>query len=361
MELRVGGGGMEGFLLTVIILVTVHAGLLRRGPARRVHPRGYLLPLLPVHHQRDRVFCPGHAAQSLGNAPASARGHPRRPEPLRAYHTVANVDVVRVQVVRDVGVAARPGLEGLELRLRLRHVRVEIVEVAEGAGGSSVARVGVRGVEALVVLDVDEDVVFAGGFEKGKVVGEELSRGLRDQHVVAPFDGVEGDGEVGGVGGEDGDGAALREVIDGLFVGIGVGGGVGGIGGETDVEVVVDLGDVFLEVVADGGEFGPRDPDHAQSADFASSAQVEECQAYYADFFVGGGGAATDEASGVLAGADHEDGEGGHNGDRRSERSSIHRLTCLRSEWCELGTQRLVLSCEDCVLVGSFVVGCWKE
>ena len=42
----------------------------------------------------------------------------------------ADVDVVGVQVVGYVAVDAGPGGEGGELRFRLRHVTVEVVEVA---------------------------------------------------------------------------------------------------------------------------------------------------------------------------------------------------------------------------------------
>lgn len=55
------------------------------------------------------------------------------------------------------------------------------------------------------------------------------------------MDGVEGDGVVGGVGGEGCDCVAGGECVDGGFVGIGVTGRcVGREGGEVHVEVVVD-------------------------------------------------------------------------------------------------------------------------
>lgn len=86
--------------------------------------------------------------------------------------------MVRVQVIRDIGVAAGPRLERLQLALRLAHVAVEVVEVAEGGGFG--AGVGVGWVEALVVLDEDEDVVFAGCVDEGEVVCEALGGWLGD-------------------------------------------------------------------------------------------------------------------------------------------------------------------------------------
>ena len=92
--------------------------------------------------------------------------------------------------------------------------------------------VGVSGVEAFVVLDVDEDVVLAGECEEFEVVREEFGGGLGDEDVVFVFDGVFGDGVVRCVGGEDCDGAAWRQGVDGGFVGVWVGSGVVGEGGE---------------------------------------------------------------------------------------------------------------------------------
>lgn len=116
--------------------------------------------------------------------------------------------MVRVEVVGDVAFRARPRFERLELGLGLAHVAVEVVEVAErfrsGAG------VGVGGVEALMVLNVDEDVVSAGVAEEMLVLGEELDGWFGDEDVDASFDCVESYGVVGRVWGEDCDGVTGR-------------------------------------------------------------------------------------------------------------------------------------------------------
>lgn len=57
-----------------------------------------------------------------------------------------------------------------------------------------------------MVLDEDEDTVLAGFFEEREVVGKELGCGFGDQDVDLALDGVEGDGKMGWVGGEDCDG-----------------------------------------------------------------------------------------------------------------------------------------------------------
>ena len=105
-------------------------------------------------------------------------------------------------------------------------------------------------VEALVVLDVDNDIVFAGFGEKIKVIAEELGRGLGDQNVDFALNGVQGNGVVGWVGSKDSDCGACGEGVDSGFVGFWVGGVIGGKGGEGDVEVVVDFGDVLLKMRA---------------------------------------------------------------------------------------------------------------
>lgn len=96
------------------------------------------------------------------------------------------------------------------------------------------------------MLNVDEDAVFAAGFQELKVVGEELGGRFCDQDVVAAFDGVHGDRKVCCIRGEDRDGAALGKRINSGFVGIGIGLIVGREGKEARVEVVVYLRNVLL-------------------------------------------------------------------------------------------------------------------
>lgn len=206
--------------------------------------------MLPVHEQRDCVLCLGDTAELDGCSCGGARSHANGGIVV-ANHGVADINMMAVEVVGDITLLAGPGLEGLELELGLAHVGVEVVEVAEGFG--LCAGIGVGGVEALMVLDEDEDVVFARGLDERDVFGEGLDGGLGDEDVDAALDGVDCDGKVGWVGGEDGDCGAFGEGVNGGFVGVGVGGIVGGERGEGSVEVVVDLGDVFVEVVALSG------------------------------------------------------------------------------------------------------------
>lgn len=214
----------------------MHARPLRRRPRRRIHARGPLrrvIPLGPVHQQGDRVFGLRRAAQVHGGARARARGHLHGHVSLGRDHGFADVDVVAVQVVRDVGVDARPGLERLELALGLAHVRVEVVEVAEVLGFVAGVRVG--WVEALVVLDVHKDAVLRGGVDELLVVGEGLNGGLRDHYVDLAGDGIEGNGVVGCVWCEDGDCVSWAQCIDCRLVRFGIASVVRGEGIEARV------------------------------------------------------------------------------------------------------------------------------
>lgn len=133
-----------------------------------------------------------------------------------------DIDVMRVEVVRDVAFLARPCLEGLELApeyenlvsyqpapekaeflLRLAHIRVEVVEVSQFCGPE--ARIRVSRVEPLVVLHVDEDIVLACSLEQLLVVFQELDRWFRDEDVVPFLYRVQSNRVVRGVRGKDSD------------------------------------------------------------------------------------------------------------------------------------------------------------
>lgn len=82
------------------------------------------------------------------------------------------------------------------------------------------------------------------------MVFQALGCGLGDHYVDAALDGIQCDGEVGGIGGEDCDCGALGQGVDGCLVGIWVCLVVCWEGGEGCVEAVVDLADVAVQVVA---------------------------------------------------------------------------------------------------------------
>lgn len=233
------------------VLITMHPGLLRRRPTRgidRRRPRTRVALLHPMHQQANRVLRRRITPQPRRNPLRRRRADLHGREPLLLHHGLADIDMVRVQVVRDIRVHARPRLERLELRLRLTHVTVEVIEVPQTMRLE--ARIRVRRVIALVVLDVDEDAVLGSGFQQREMVRERLDSRLRDQHVDLAFDGVQGDRVVRCVGREDRDCVARGQGIDCRLVRLGVFFVVGGVARESCVETVVELGDVLVEMCA---------------------------------------------------------------------------------------------------------------
>lgn len=153
------------------VLVRMYTRLLRRGPTSRINRRSNLSRIVllpPFDQQRNGILGLRHTAQCLGGTFRRRSRHLGRV--IIRDHALADIDMVRVQIIRDIAVLACPRLEGLELELRLAHIAVEVVEVAERAG--LVASVRVRRVEALVVFDEDEDAMFAGFFDESQVVLE---------------------------------------------------------------------------------------------------------------------------------------------------------------------------------------------
>ena len=80
-------------------------------------------------------------------------------------------------------------------------------------------------------------------------MSEGLDSGFRDQDVDLAFYGIQSDGVVCCVWSEDCDGVAGREGVDGGFVGVGVDFVVCGEGGEGCVEAIVELCDVFVQML----------------------------------------------------------------------------------------------------------------
>jgi hypothetical protein len=168
------------------------------------------------------------------------------------------------------------------------------------------------------MLDEDKDTGLLGGFDELLVVFEGLGGGLGDEHVDFALNGVEGNGVVSGVWGEDCDGIAGGEGVNGGLVSIWVTSVVRRERLKRRVEPIVGVGDVLLQMLplklsarglypvspgclTNRREFVSRDADHAQFANLATSAQVEHCQANNTDFLVGAGSLAINEAGGILS------------------------------------------------------------
>lgn len=186
----------------VEVLVGVHTSLLWRCPSCRVYtscPLTCVILLHPIREESDGVLGRRIAAQVRRDAPGSA-GHDAYWLPL-GDHALVDVDVVRVQVVRDVTVLARPGLESLQLALRLAHVAVEVVEIAQLLRTEPSVRIG--RVISLVVLDVYENTVLLRRLEEFLVMLHRFYRWLGYEDMYAALNSVKSDRVVRSIGGKD--------------------------------------------------------------------------------------------------------------------------------------------------------------
>lgn len=86
--------------------------------------------------------------------------------------------MMRVQIIRNIRIDARPSLERLKLRFRLAHITIKVIEISQILRFVSSVRVG--RVVAFVMLDVDEDAVLFSGFEKELVMLEGFDGGFGD-------------------------------------------------------------------------------------------------------------------------------------------------------------------------------------
>ena len=133
--------------------------LLRRRPTSRINTRRNLsriVLLSPLNEQSNRILGLRHTSQFHSCSLRCRSRHLNRD--IVGRHALADINMVRVQIIGDITVLPGPRLERLELRLRLAHITVEVIEVAKRSCFR--ARVRVCGIEALVVFHEDEYPMF---------------------------------------------------------------------------------------------------------------------------------------------------------------------------------------------------------
>ena len=118
----------------------------------------FVIDILPLDGQRDGIFrvhaLPlGHARRARGRHPNGSRDPGKRP--------LAPIDVVGVEVIRNIRRLARPGLEGFQLVLWLTHVRIHVLEIAKTTP-DSITGIRIKWIEAFVNLDADQNSLFGG-------------------------------------------------------------------------------------------------------------------------------------------------------------------------------------------------------
>ena len=66
--------------------------------------------------------------------------------------------MMTIQIITDIAVLPRPGFERLKLKLRLAHIRIEVVKVAKIL--RLVSSIRVRRVKPLMMFHEDQDALF---------------------------------------------------------------------------------------------------------------------------------------------------------------------------------------------------------
>mmetsp|Transcript_94033 Transcript_94033/g.271813 ORF Transcript_94033/g.271813 Transcript_94033/m.271813 type:complete len:529 (-) Transcript_94033:5-1591(-) len=294
------------------LLTHVEPTLLRVNVGLRCHPAtrvdavadGAILEVLPIHDDGDGVLGLDAVEPPVGDPRARVCSNSHRAS-LAVHAPLVVVNVVRVQVVGDIGAAARPRLEGFQLLLRLRHVRPIVREGAELA--DAIPRVEVDGVEALVELGHAEHVFPPRGLDKLQVLLQLLHRRLRDHYMHAPLDASHGYFVVCVIRGEDDGQVAGPEGRRRFLVGVSLHHAIPRKGVDhRRVDAFVRLSEHPLHVRAESGQLLPVRAAHAEAADLTPCPEVQADQRQHACALVRLRRAAIDEACDVLAGADHE-------------------------------------------------------
>ena len=100
-----------------------------------------------------------------------------------------------------------------------------------------------------MVLDKDIDAFCGGAGDEFLMMRQELDGGLGEEDVNTALEGVEGDGVVRLIWGEDGDAIARFEGVNGGFVGVWILLIICRERAEGCVEIVVDSTDVCLKML----------------------------------------------------------------------------------------------------------------
>mmetsp|Transcript_6415 Transcript_6415/g.18917 ORF Transcript_6415/g.18917 Transcript_6415/m.18917 type:complete len:333 (+) Transcript_6415:130-1128(+) len=194
----------------------------------RCDPRGgvngasqrLVIQILPLDGEGDGVF--GRHALGVGNARGTGRCDAHGTSDA-SQRPLTPIDVMTVQVIRDIGRLARPRLEGFQLMLGLGHVGVHVLEVAEFRGiASTISCVGIKRIQSFVNFDGDQHILGLGGSGQFVMMFQCLDDRLRDHDMHASIDALQGDVKVRVVRCEDDGHIACLERLAGGNVGLGI-------------------------------------------------------------------------------------------------------------------------------------------
>jgi len=152
------------------VRIGMHTSTLWRRPARRMHSRRFparLTTLLLFHKQRDRILSPDLTAQIFSRPSRTISYHLKRL--ICRHHRLTNINMMQIQIIRDITLLPLPRLERLPLRFWLAHLTMKVIELT--ARLRSCSSICVGRIETLVVFDKDEDFDLSRFVEKGLVLG----------------------------------------------------------------------------------------------------------------------------------------------------------------------------------------------
>mmetsp|Transcript_24548 Transcript_24548/g.44272 ORF Transcript_24548/g.44272 Transcript_24548/m.44272 type:complete len:204 (+) Transcript_24548:117-728(+) len=164
------------------------------------------------------------------------------------------INMMRVQIVRNIRRLARPSLEGFQLMLRLRHVSIHVLKVAK-LRPRAIACIGVKWIPSLVHFHGDQYVLLLSGLDEVYVMFKGLDDGLCYHDVHSLVDAGEGDVVVGVIGGEDDGNVSGFEGGDGIDVGFRICCLVRGVGVTTEIHIFVHITNILFHVLPYTGEF----------------------------------------------------------------------------------------------------------
>mmetsp|Transcript_13419 Transcript_13419/g.37109 ORF Transcript_13419/g.37109 Transcript_13419/m.37109 type:complete len:258 (+) Transcript_13419:774-1547(+) len=237
------------------------------------------------------------------------------------------VNVVGVEVIRYVRRLPSPGLECLQLMLRLRHVAREVREGAKVL--DAVAGIDVNGVEPLVQLYLHEHIFPRCGSHQDSMLLQCLNRWLGDQDVHTAFDASQRYLQMRVIRSENDCTIAGLETFSRRPEGLRVNNAIAWeCLYDRGVDALIHVTNHALHVRPDLWQLLAVHAAHAQPAQLATRAQVEADEADNAGRLVRVCRLAADEASRVLTSAHHQ--AAWRSANRRRSIAVCARLLCGR-------------------------------
>mmetsp|Transcript_31832 Transcript_31832/g.52464 ORF Transcript_31832/g.52464 Transcript_31832/m.52464 type:complete len:293 (+) Transcript_31832:504-1382(+) len=264
--------------------------------------QSFVVQILPLNGQSDGIFgfnvlgmrYSGRASRRDTNRTSNARQGPLR-----------EINVMGIEIVRNIGRLTSPRPEGIELMFGLRHVGIEVLKVAQ-TGPSTIASIGIERIETFVNFHSHQDVIFFGSLGQHLVMLQGLNNWLGYHHVHAAVDAFQSNIEVRIIGSENDSHITLF---------VGSSGGDKGLGADfiisresvaCQIHISIDISDILLHVLTNSRKFLAIYTTHTNMIDLGASTKIKHGQGHDSSSLVAVGGSPTDVSCCVLASAHHK-------------------------------------------------------